>query len=324
MRPIGGEIELKKDNYTTSFTDSGRSSLRLFLRSEDYNNKKFLIPDFLCDIIEKVFIEERINYSYYTVNSELSIDSNYINKSDYDVLYIINYFGQILNLEDVFLKDKILIEDNVFLYDFDNHLNHKKWYAFNSLRKISSLSSGSLIKTNMRINESLILNEDSVFSEKKIEAKNIKFEFIKNKQFNEKTYLDKFLEGELILDNQKNIYKMNSSSLGKIFSFNINNEQSKRKKRFNILYNLLGNDCINIRPLFYSFFVFKIKNRNDFRNILMENKIFLPIHWPKENHKNILYSNLISIPLFEIYTDIEFNNMMSIIKKIIIKKVKND
>ena len=53
MRLIGGELEAKNIKDNVYFTDSGRSSLRLFIRS-GYQSKKFLIPNYFCEVIENI------------------------------------------------------------------------------------------------------------------------------------------------------------------------------------------------------------------------------------------------------------------------------
>ena len=56
-RPIGGEMPFEHDERLhTYLTDSGRSSLRLILQS-GFARRKFLLPDFLCDVIPRVFEE---------------------------------------------------------------------------------------------------------------------------------------------------------------------------------------------------------------------------------------------------------------------------
>ena len=60
MKNIGGELCLKDEDSKIFFTNSGRSSLRLFLRNID-KNKKILIPNFLCEVIVKILEEEVTN-----------------------------------------------------------------------------------------------------------------------------------------------------------------------------------------------------------------------------------------------------------------------
>lgn len=315
MRPIGGELELKSDDFKVYFTDSGRSSLRLFLRSGDNRNKRYLLPNFFCEVIENIFIEENVKYKFYNISEDLTIDTKHINSSDYDILYVINYFGKYTNLSKIDLEDKILIEDNVFFYDFVNHSNAKKWYGFNSLRKISALADGSLIKTTMSINEEEILKNKPEFSTLKYEAKQIKYEYINNVKYEEADYLNKFQDAEYILDSQKNIYSISDKSIFLLFTQVT--EQSIREKRFNKLKSLFSNYAILDEVEYYSFFIMKIEKRDLFRKELMSLDIFLPVHWPKSTQDNDLYKSIISIPLFETYSDSDFDILIEKIKEVL-------
>jgi len=315
LRPIGGELELKSDDFKVYFTDSGRSSLRLFLRSGDNRNKRYLLPNFFCEVIENIFIEENVKYKFYNISEDLTIDTKHINSSDYDILYVINYFGKYTNLSKIDLEDKILIEDNVFFYDFVNHSNAKKWYGFNSLRKISALADGSLIKTTMSINEEEILKNKPEFSTLKYEAKQIKYEYINNVKYEEADYLNKFQDAEYILDSQKNIYSISDKSIFLLFTQVT--EQSIREKRFNKLKSLFSNYAILDEVEYHSFFIMKIEKRDLFRKELMSLDIFLPVHWPKSTQDNDLYKSIISIPLFETYSDSDFDILIEKIKEVL-------
>jgi len=315
MRPIGGELECKSSPYKAYFTDSGRSSLRLFLRSYNNRLKKYLIPNFFCEIIEDVFKEESIEYEFYNILENLTIDTESIVNKNYDVFYIINYFGKEIDISILKLDDKILLEDNVFSYDFYNHNNAKYWYAFNSFRKITDVADGSLVKTNLAIEESLIFSMESPFVKIKYKAKDIKYNYIYNNKFIESDYLDKFVEAEILLNRQKNIYKMSYNSQEKLMRYN--SFQTIAKERYELLLKLFSDNSIDIQPTYYSFFILYLKNRNEFRTKMMKKNIFLAIHWSKSSQKNILYNNVISIPLFAHYSNEEFNYLIKSIKELI-------
>lgn len=316
MYLIGGELPVQQSNLSIYFSDSGRSSLRLFLRSDANRYKKYLLPDFLCEIIENIFIEEKVQYQTYHVFKNLSIDNGFINNTEFDVLYIINYFGQYLDLSNLNIKDKILIEDNVFFSNFENRTNHTQWFGFNSFRKISPLADGSMIKTNLLIKSDLILKKESPFSKIKYEAKSIKFNYLKFAHADESTYLKKFVEGEEILNQQNKLYSMSSLSQSLLLEQNFSSNQTEQK-RFKQLFEIFPNLCLNSSAKETKFFILFIENRDKLRKKLFKKNIFLPIHWPKSTNNNILYDKVISIPLFHIYTDEEFNFMIQEIKKLI-------
>ena len=62
----------------------------------------------------------------------------------------------------------------------------------------------------------------------------------------------------------------------------------------------------------------KIKKRDELRSFLMTKNIFLPVHWPKSVVKNDLYDDIISIPIFSIYS---LSDIKRIIKNIVLFKI---
>ena len=309
MRQIGGEPELfLKENIF--YTDSGRSSIRVFFKNIQ---GKVLIPDFLCEVISETLKKENIEYDYYHINEDLSIDFNTV--KNFDILYVINYFG-IKQKIDINLDNKYLIEDNVFFYDFENK-GFKNWFSFNSYRKVTHLADGSLIKTNLDIK--FKQENRNLFSDSKYKAKKIKYDFIFNNKWLERDYLKLFEKAESILDNQSEIFSISDKSIYLLSLYNVKYYQDIRKKRFEKLLNELGDFCINKNPEFYSFFVIKIDNRDKFRKMLFQKNIFFPIHWPNNEVDNILYDKVISIPLFENYDEKDFEYLIASIKEVLYK-----
>lgn len=313
MRPIGGELELEQQQYQSYFTDSGRSALRLFLRSQNHRDKTYLLPNFLCEIIETVFQQEKVNYKFYTINDDLTIDAGSVNSQSYDGLYIINYFGIETNLLAINLQDKILIEDAVFSFDIKNQHNVKQWFAFSSYRKISNLTSGSLAVSNMPIDQSLIVGKNAPFAAVKAEAKHIKYQYIHQGLHDEPKYLQKFAQAEQMLDNQTHIYPMDSNAIAALLSRDVVQIQAKRRQRFAALLALFEAHHLGAIPTEYSFFVMSIKDRDGFQKIMRAQNIFLPVHWPTNDPKTI-NQHIISIPLFEVYTDQEFEFLLKTMK----------
>ena len=309
MKPIGGEIAIKDQGETSFITDSGRSSLRLLLRSGKFRSMKFLIPNFFCSVIEEVLITEKVNYSFYDVNEDLSINNDTINTVNYDVLYVINYFGKISDLSSIDLSNKILVEDNVFLYNFENYQNSENWYAFNSYRKFSPLTDGSLIKTNLGINSSEINNIQAPFSSIKRDACKKKYAFISENKYSEIDFLTLFNKGEKAINNQNKIYRISSESLSLLFQGDYNNQETLRA-RFIDLQDLTKNQ--GELPYYFSFFPFTLKNKQVFLDFMRGNNIFLPNFWPKSSEENSLYDDLVVIPLF--YNVVEFNYVKKMLK----------
>lgn len=301
MNLIGGELALKSLDENIFFTDSGRSSLRLFIRSGN-QNKKFLIPDFQCDVIEDILIQEQVNYEFYNILDNLDIDWVSVIEKDFDVFYIINYFGKKNHTVNLNIKEKIIIEDNVFFYAFENHNNYKNWFAFNSFRKVSSLVDGSMIKTNLNINKNLIIKNEADFVKTKNKAKNIKYNYLNKTIGQEDDYIKLFENGETILDQQRDIFNISTNSIYQLMQFNVEHEQNISKRYYDFLFKQFESNCLNKEVEYYSFFIMKVSKRDELRKFLFSKNIYLPIHWLNKYKSNQLCDNIISIPIFSQYT----------------------
>jgi hypothetical protein len=280
MKIIGGEAELKKIDMNEYITDSGRSSLRLILQK--LKKKKILIPNYLCEIILKILNEYEVNYSFYNIKKNLSIDNKSIIKQSYDAIYIINYFGKKHNIANIIDEEKFVIEDNVFLPKFYNYHNYPNWIGFNSFRKISPLADGSIIKSSFPLSGNLIKKNPSTFPKIKYTAKDMKYHFLNNNQFSEKQYLNLFKLAESKLDEQTTIHKISSYSLFRLFDFmsGIEKEYSIRKNNFNVLDKHLNDKAIKINTIYPSFYILSVERRNELRKYLFTKNIFCPVYWP--------------------------------------------
>lgn len=309
MRPIGGELALFDDlNYF--FTDSGRSSLRLFCRN--FPDKRILLPDFLCEIVVEILDQENMQYEFYHINKDLTISSFPI-KKDFDVFYIINYFGMHLSIPTEF-ENKIIIEDNVFFVDFKNQHQYKNWFAFNSYRKVTNIADGSLIKTTLTLDD-YRTKGPSPFSTLKYEAKETKHRFLAHQIDDETTYLSKFEDAEACLDNQKEIFHISDKSLGHINTLVISYQEEKalREYNYNYIRHELNEFTITIESDFYSYAIIMSEERDKLRTFLFSKRIFLPIYWPSSKGNNILHKKVLSLPLF--YTHEETVYLVKSIKE---------
>lgn len=314
MKPIGGELSIKQLYENIYFTDSGRSSLKLLIRSGN-KNKKFLIPDFLCGVIVDILEEEQINYEYYHINENLEIDTLTVNNKEFDIFYIINYFGQLNEIKNLNIHEKIVIEDNVFFLNFKNNYKFKKWFAFNSFRKISLVADGSMVKTNIKIDNFLINRKEADFVELKYEAKIEKYKFLKKQIGNEFSYLEKFDLAEKLLEKQNDIYEISNRTMYELLKYDHKKHQKIAKEYFDIFNQHFSDNILNKKNKEYSFVVLKIENRDELKKYLCTENIFLPVHWPGNKLENTLYEKVISIPLFSNYSKSEILKIVKNIRK---------
>ncbi len=301
-------MELNESGINEYLTDSGRSSLRLILSA--LKGQKFLIPNFLCKVVVDVFNEFGIDYNYYEIKDDLSVIYGQIEAAEFDVLYIINYFGKNDFDYNSLKEGKILIEDNVFLPVFEKPERVENWIGYNSFRKISPIADGSLIKSTIKLAADLIKQNNTRFSELKYKAKKMKYGFIQHGNFSEDEYLNLYQEAEDILDRQKNIFGISGQSIFRMLDFFVNlpGEYQKRKKNKATLDQYLDNFTVRMNPEYPSYYVLNVDERDALKRSLMTEKIFLPVHWPPTGQNdNSLFNKLLSIPLDSRYneTDLE-------------------
>lgn len=309
---IGGEQEVPRCDYFQTLTSSGRDSLRLIIESGKLQERVFLLPDFLCDVIPHTLKDYGIQYKYYNVQKDFSFELGLLHPND--VIYIVNYFGQHkCNTKE--LQNHTIIIDDVFSPFPMKMRGHSSWYSFNSLRKISPLADGSIIYSNHPLVEELIkLEVQTEFAVQKYEAKHKKFEFIYDSKDDEQSYLSLFFSAEKMLDNRKTIVGMSIQSQLTFAEFckNFSNEQHIRAQNYQTVCQLLPEDIIPIQSGFYSFAPLLLNNRDSIRQRLREHRIFLPVHWPCSS---ILSPNIISIPLDSRYTPKEMQRICELIRE---------
>ena len=315
MKLIGGEIHRPGEGLHTYLTDSGRSSLRLILGS-GLKGKKFLLPDFLCKIIPTVFDEMGVEYSYYKVLENLSIDLESTRGKDFDVLYLINYFG---NTHDVFdgrfPETTMFLEDCVFSPVVDAPPGIPHWAGFNSFRKMSFLADGSLVKSSIRLNEEMIRKDDAPFSHMKYEAKRMKHEYLHSGSFSEEEYLKLFNDAERCVDAQKTVFSMSGRSLANVLEFyrNMEGEYTARTRNYQALDRFLGHLKIKIRTNYYSLYPLWVDHRDELRTYLFSHRVFLPVHWPNSGFQNSLYDHIISVPVDSRYDESDMERVADLI-----------
>ncbi len=139
------------------FLNGGRACLSVISRYLRANNiKRILLPSYLCPSILDVLDQYLINYTFYQINEDFSIDLDDLKARaiDYQVIYFINYFGfrQKQEIVDVFCalqaEGKLLIEDNAQAGFRSNNLGD---ICFNSMRKVCGFDGGYMATRNIDV-----------------------------------------------------------------------------------------------------------------------------------------------------------------------------
>jgi hypothetical protein len=301
MRIIGGEAELKDEDMFHYLTDSGRSSLRLILKS-GMKKRKFLLPDYLCGIIPQIFDQCGVKYEYYRINRDLSADMYDIGKREFDAIYIINYFGRRNALLDQIAEmgGALVVEDSVFSPIIIKPKNANQWIGFNSFRKASFVPEGSMLFSTLELRQELIQKGEAPFIHLKYAAKQMKHEYLNKRRHSQNRYLKLFKEAENKLDLQKGIHSVSARSLNYLFKLfrGYAEEYNTRKSNLQTLDRCLNKVSVKLLPDYPSFYLLDVDCRDGLRKYLISKRIFLPVHWPEiRGVNNVLYKRVLSIPV---------------------------
>ena len=139
------------------FLNGGRACLNVISRYLRANNlRRILLPSYLCPSILDVLDQNLINYTFYQINEDFSIDLDdlLVKAIDHQVIYFINYFGfqQKQEIVDVLCaiqtEGKLLIEDNAQAGFRSNNLGD---ICFNSMRKVCGFDGGYMATRNINL-----------------------------------------------------------------------------------------------------------------------------------------------------------------------------
>jgi len=327
---ISDELKINMPNWINKFgnyvlTSSGRGALSLLLQNIKPKVKSVLLPNYICESVITPFINNEYKIYYYSINKDLEPDlSSLPTSKDIGVFLHIGYFGFCTNyiLKDVLKHYKnqgtIIVEDLTHTLFSNYERTNQNDYYIGSIRKWFGLPSGGiLISTHNKINNNLSLNKQ--FSNMRETALLLKSSYIISGDEKLKIkYLQLFHDAEVCLDHDVEPYKIDSTSIKLISMLDDKELIKKRKENFNtILKNLKCSN--NIEPIFYNlpfdvcplfFPIFIQKDRDIIKNVLIDNKIYCPIHWPipnilkshSLNSSHYIFDHILSIPCDQRYT----------------------
>ena len=128
MKEIGGYFGIEQGTGRSEFYPSliklnlGRNALLYVLRAKKIH--KIYLPYYLCDSVLLICKKENIEPEFYQIDSNFLPIFDKTLKND-EVLYVVNYFGQINNrfVKKLSNRYKNIILDNVQSF-FQKPLNH--------------------------------------------------------------------------------------------------------------------------------------------------------------------------------------------------------
>lgn len=347
MKPIGGEFWFDKklfcdkvsnfrDLYAV-FLSGGQSAIQFILDDIKFKSDEYvLVPSYLCPTILYSFQRRNINYMFYEINEDLSINlkdiEGKINSNKVKALFFIDYFGfyhadkTIEFLKSIKRDGVILIEDAVQMFWFKRMNKFIGDYIFNSYRKFLPID-GSIVLCNRH--DEFNYMEDN-YCKLMNKARTKKTRYVQNDIGKEEEFLNLFSIADKAYYERKNIIGMDDQSKKLLDKVDYKLIGELRRENYNYLYDILINFS-NIKILFNKqliednvplTFPILIHNRDSIRKKLRESFIYCPVHWDVRNESwidNFKKSKKISNSILSLPIDWRYNkeDINFLIKKIV-------
>ena len=324
----------------TKFVLSGRTAIFYVLKNILKHKKirKVYMPSYSCYSMTQAFKDLEIEVEYYDVYFNEAFKYNIDLENDSDIFFAMNYFGYSdTNMESYIKKfkekGKIVIEDITHSILSKKRYSEYSDFLIASLRKWFPISSGA-IAVNMKeifnlelsenTNEALISLKISAMENKKNYINKYEKNNLLDSQKNKDIFLKQYSESNKILEKDYQNYKIDENSYKILMGIDIEEIIIKRRKNIKLIYEKLSknikikflvnnfkeDDCLLFVPI-----ILNHKIRDDLRKFLIENKIYLPIHWPLEEKINNIFDKELSLICDQRYSKKQIEEYIEIILK---------
>jgi hypothetical protein len=358
-RYIGGSFELslptleqnsidKSKAFSKSLSNahylgSARGAWSILLDYFDWRGGRLLLPDYLCSraLMPPVF-KRNISYSFYPVNSDLTIDQTALEnmiQDDVSAVLFINYFG--FTSQDSLgwaLREKypklVLLLDNVqALYELHRdpvklHWAHGTYFGF---RKFLPLPDGAVLFSSLDHDKLITKLDESPDVSSYIAAATLRHHFVRDRidpeieESVESTYLRLFKKADDEIPEQPT--EISSISRALIHYLPLDEFAQKRRENYHYLARALSDHagCKLFKkqlgdtevPLTFPVIILD-RERDEVRRQMSESGIHCPVHWPIEfDLRNdlgegacFLTDNILGLPIDQRYGREEMDRIL--------------
>lgn len=313
---IGGYLSLESRNGEEYYYgknvyrfNSARSALKEFLSNTSF--KRIYLPVYLCESVKNSLYDIDIEIRFYHINERLLPEIKFIQKDE--VILITNYFGIHRNKIEFVNMYKNVIFDNTQAF-FEKPIEE----AFNiySCRKFFGVTDGAYLIGNVEM-DGCIEEYVPQYANYLLDAITFSTNYAYSNSLNNEKQIEK--------DGIKNMSKL---SLQILKNINYNDIIKKRLDNYKILKEgLIGlnelDDSLEDSsvPMVYPFLV----KSELLRSHLINKKVYIPQWWRYildskigNEYENKLTQYLLPLPIDQRYGTNEMNNIIDIIKKVIL------
>lgn len=271
LKEIGGYFELEhfygyQPHENAIALNCGRSCLAYLIKAK--NIKKIALPVFLCDSIYETCKQYHAEIQYYPIKNNFIPDEFSCDSSTW--VYIINYYGQLTDLQLMSLKDKYqnIIVDNTHAY-FSSPLERVD--TFYTCRKFLGVADGAFLYTDILLDEELPIDQSynrMAFLLGRFEC--TASEFYTGHIENDRSFIN------------TSIKRMSKLTQNLLRAMDYKKIETIRTENYCYLDEHLRKlNQLNLRSVKGAFaYPLLVKNATTLRMKLIENKIYVPVLWP--------------------------------------------
>ena len=331
------EEELNKDNSKfwnigkdIKFTLSGRTAIDFVLNNILLKKhiKKVYMPSYCCDTMIYPFKNLGIEVKYYDVYNNQGLKYNINLQEECDLFFAMNYFGYSNTNMEMYIKHFkkrgiTVIEDVTHSILTNKRNSQYSDYLIGSLRKWFPIASGGIaVSMNSKFDINLNNCSNQKLINTKSEAMQNKKRYIVENKGEKEVFLNKYIESDKILDVDYKMYSIDNESYKIIMGMDLEKIKKQRMKNVQIIYRELKSnhrinflveeykkdDCLLFVPI-----LLNTELRNSLKKYMIQNRVYLPIHWPLEEKINNIFTQELSLVCDQRYTEKQIQEYIELI-----------
>lgn len=269
---------------------SGRTAIDLILQDafDRRQVKSVYMPAWCCDSMLAPFLSRGVSVELYDICIDDNLRYNIDEQKSPDIFYVNNYFGYENTVSKEIIagfrnRGSIILYDRTHSMLMDND-DIEVDYSFASIRKWMGVSTGAMVNGI----EPRQLKDYPHTAIKEVAMKE-KYRYLMGDKVNAKeNFLHAFGEFGHRLVNEYRNYEMDALSYTLFKEANMEDMKRKRRENASFLHNnvnlsFIGELTGSATPLFVPVFFESKEERDRMRKNMIDNKIYCPIHWPKNS-----------------------------------------